>query len=203
VADFSIEKQIRKRGLSLIAGVDEAGRGALFGPVVAAAVILPPEEKSCLIDWIGEIDDSKSLPPPKRKNLARLLLRHALSVGIGYMTNVEIDRENIFNASLEAMRRAVLNLSLQPDFILVDGFYLKNVPYPQIRVIKGDEKSISIASASILAKVLRDEMVLRVEEIYQGYGLAKNKGYGTREHYCALKEMGPSSFHRFSFKLIE
>jgi ribonuclease HII len=202
MADFQIEKRITKKGFKAIAGVDEAGRGAIFGPVVAAAVILP----SVIIGprlsgWAEEIDDSKVISPSKRKKLADAILANAFSVGIGWATNYEIDQKNIYWASLSAMRRAIENMPLAPDFILVDGFRLNDVNYPQRSIVQGDRKSISIAAASIVAKVLRDEMMIHLDKVYEGYALSKNKGYGTREHYKALKKMGPTLFHRLTFNL--
>ncbi|NIO48124.1 MAG: ribonuclease HII [Candidatus Aminicenantes bacterium] len=202
MADFQIEKKIIKKGFKAIAGVDEAGRGAIFGPVVAAAVILPPVLiGSGLIRWAEEIDDSKVISPPKRKRLAGAILANAVSVGIGSASNYEVDQKNIYWASLSAMRRAVENLPIAPDFILVDGFRLNDVNYPQWSIVQGDRKSISIAAASIVAKVLRDEMMIHLDKVYEGYALSKNKGYGTREHYRALKERGPTLFHRLTFNL--
>jgi ribonuclease HII len=202
MADFRIERKMIREGYTRIAGVDEVGRGALFGPVVAAAVIL--SEK--LIrrrprGWVREIDDSKLLSPARRKKLATAILANAASVGIGFATNFEIDQDNIYWASLKAMRRAVENLRIAPDFILVDGFGINNVNYPQRAIPKGDRKSITIASASIVAKVLRDEMMIRMDRFFEGYCLSKNKGYGTRDHYLALREKGPTLFHRLSFNL--
>jgi ribonuclease HII len=202
MADSQIEKRIIKKGFRAIAGVDEAGRGAIFGPVVAAAVILPPVLIGPgLSGWAEEIDDSKVISPPKRKRLAEAILANAFSVGIGSATNYEIDQKNIYWASLSAMRRAVENMPAAPDFILVDGFRLNDVNYPQRSIVQGDRKSISIAAASIVAKVLRDEMMIHLDKVYEGYALSKNKGYGTREHYRALKEMGPTLFHRLTFNL--
>ena len=202
MADFQIEKRIIKKGFTAIAGVDEAGRGAIFGPVVAAAVMLPPVLiEPRLSGWVKEVDDSKVICPPKRKRLAGAILANAASVGIGSATNYEIDQKNIYWASLSAMRRAVENMPLAPDFILVDGFRLNDVNYPQRSVVQGDRKSISIAAASILAKVLRDEMMIHLDKVYEGYGLSRNKGYGTREHYRALKETGPTLLHRLTFNL--
>jgi len=203
MADFRIEKVIIKKGFNALAGLDEVGRGAIFGPVVAAAVIFPQaiiREKDD-VDWVREIDDSKVISPAKRKRLAKEILTSASSVGIGVVTNKEIDQKNIYWASLEAMKKAVQNLPMPPDFLLVDGFILNDVNYPQIRVLKGDRKSNSIAAASIIAKVFRDEMMDNLDKIYKGYFLSRNKGYGTRDHYRALELIGPSPFHRLSFNL--
>jgi len=202
VADFWIEKKILERGYSSIAGVDEAGRGALFGPVVAAAVVLPSQFIiSKKPDWVKELNDSKLLAPLKRKRLAKKILSYAPSLGIGLATNSEIDRQNIYWASLMAMRRAVERMPVKPDFLLVDGFHLKGVHYPQIGLKQGDRKSLTIAAASIIAKVLRDEMMVMLDRVFEGYALSRNKGYGTREHFQALKERGPTLFHRMSFNL--
>lgn len=200
--DFWIEKKIIKRGFTNIAGVDEAGRGALFGPVVAAAVVLPSQfivgRKP---EWVMELNDSKLLSPWKRKRLARHILTHAVSIGVGLATNTEIDRQNIYWASLLAMRRAVKRMPWKPDFLLVDGFCLNGVHYPQIGLKQGDRKSLAIAAASIIAKVLRDEIMVSLDRIYQGYALSRNKGYGTREHFEALRERGPTALHRQSFNI--
>jgi ribonuclease HII len=191
-----------RKGFKAIAGVDEVGRGALFGPVVAAAVILPNAiMKRSLPRWAKEIDDSKVISPLKRKKVARAIIRNAASIGVGLATNFEIDRKNIYWASIDAMKKAVENMPITPDFILVDGFSLNDVNYPQLGIPQGDKKSISIAAASIVAKVLRDEMLVRLDRIYEGYSLSKNKGYGTREHYKALKEAGATYFHRQTFNL--
>jgi len=202
VPDFKIEKELIGKGFKAVAGVDEAGRGALLGPVVASAVIFPSKlirgEKKV---WIEEINDSKLISPQKRERLAKLILTHASSIGIGLTTNIEIDKENIFWASLEAMRRAVRNLTKPPDFLLVDGCSLNDVNYLQIGLPHGDRKSISIAAASIIAKVLRDKMMTHMDTIYEGYAISKNKGYGTREHFKALKNMGPTVIHRLTFNL--
>lgn len=202
MAELWIEKKIIERGYEAIAGVDEAGRGALFGPVVAASVILPfPDMKEGIRDNLEDIKDSKLLSPTKRKRIAKIILNYASCIGLGLASNQEIDKRNIYWASLLAMRRAVENMPLCPDFLLVDGFCLNGVHYPQLGLVKGDKRSVTIAAASIIAKVLRDEMMIRLDRIYQGYALSKNKGYGTREHYKALKELGPTIFHRMSFNL--
>jgi len=202
MADFNLERDLLKKGLKLIAGVDEVGRGALFGPVVAAAVIFPdrlilgPRRR-----WLREVNDSKLIQPEKRKNLALRVCREAAAVGIGYASSLQVDEKNIYWASLEAMKKAVANLPLTPETLLIDGFILKDVDCSQTGVRQGDRKSISIAAASILAKVFRDEIVGILDHIYQGYGLSKNKGYGTREHYHALQELGPTALHRRTFNL--
>lgn len=200
--DFLIEERFFKKGYRTIVGVDEAGRGALFGPVVASAVVMPLlAMRKDLSEVISEIDDSKLLTPKKRKRLAGIILKEARSVGIGLATNFEIDQENIYWAALKAMKRAIQNLSLRPDILLIDGFQLKDVNCAQVRIPGGDSKSISIAAASIVAKVVRDKMMVFLDQVYEGYALGKNKGYGTKEHYQALREKGPTPLHRFSFNL--
>lgn len=200
--DFLIEGRFIKEGYRTIVGVDEAGRGALFGPVVASAVVMPLSAmRKDLPEGIGEIDDSKVLTPKKRKRLAGIILREASSVGVGLATNFEIDQENIYWASLKAMKRAIQNLSVRPDILLIDGFHLKDVNCPQVCIPGGDGKSISIAAASIVAKVVRDKMMVLLDQVYEGYALGKNKGYGTKEHYRALRKRGPTPLHRFSFNL--
>jgi ribonuclease HII len=204
MADFKIERDIRNKGGKTIAGVDEVGRGALFGPVLAAAVVLP---ESLIIgpapSWLEDVNDSKTLTPRKRKELAKLILAEAEAVGVGMASHAEIDEKNIYWASLEAMTRAVRNLPLAPGYLLIDGprLRLRAFDIPQVSIPRGDRTSKSIAAASIVAKVLRDEMMMIFDDIYKGYRLCKNKGYGTREHYRALKEMGPTTFHRLTFNL--
>lgn len=200
--DFQIEQEVAAQGYTAVAGLDEAGRGALFGPVVAAAVILPNvlfyRE---ITGWVKNINDSKLLSPIRRKYVFRDILQNAASLGFGVVSNIEIDQNNIHWASLEAMRRALQNMPAIPDFLLVDGFRLDDVNYSQKRIFQGDKKSISIAAASIVAKVLRDEMLVRLDKIYQGFALYKNKGYGTKEHYSALEDLGPTNLHRITFNL--
>lgn len=202
MANFAIERRFLRKGFHFIAGVDEVGRGALFGPVIAVALVLPPSIiKGKTPAWLKETNDSKLLSPAKRRKLARLILAQAESLGIGISSNIEVDEKNIYWASLEAMRRAVENMPLKPDILLIDGFRLKDVPYLQKGIPQGDRRCISIAAASIVAKVLRDEMMVLMDEVFGGYNLAKNKGYGTEEHYQALKKLGHTSFHRMSFDL--
>lgn len=190
------EKGLWQGGYSRVAGVDEAGRGPLAGPVVAAAVILPPGLK------IQGIKDSKMLPTPRRKELYSLILEKAqasaiIEVGVGY-----IDRHNIHQAGLEAMRRAVRGLKVPPDFLLTDGFPVPGLPAPQEPIRGGDRLSLTIACASILAKVYRDALMEKYHQEYPRYGFDRHKGYPTREHYEALALYGPSPLHRRSFNLI-
>ena len=204
MADLRFERVLVDQGFKRVAGLDEVGRGALFGPVVAAAVILPVElikDATKKLSWVVEIDDSKRLTKAKRERLFEKILSYASSVGIGLATHREIDHKNIAWASQEAMRRALDSMTKNPDFLLVDGFYLNDVNYSQKKVVQGDRKSITIAAASIIAKVFRDEMLDRFDAVFEGYGLSKNKGYGTKEHYKALEKMGPTVFHRRSFNL--
>jgi len=183
----------------LIAGVDEVGRGALFGPVVAAAVILPASALSELA-YAG-VKDSKQLPGCCRIQLAAKIQAVALDWNIGFASSREIDRLNILQASLLAMKRAVLKLKMQPDLCLVDGNQpIKDLPMPQETLVRGDERSLVIASASIIAKVWRDALVVRLASKYPMYDLAANKGYGTERHRQALHRYGPTCWHRMSFR---
>ena len=192
---FRIEKTIQEAyGAQRIAGIDEAGRGPLAGPVVAAAVILPLGG-----DFTG-IDDSKRLSPGKRERLFEEIHAQALGVGVGIVGPDEIDALNIRKAALLAMKKAVQALPETPDFCLVDGRDEIPVAIPQSPVIKGDQKSLSIAAASIIAKVTRDRIMLDYHDQYPGYGFDRNMGYGTRQHREALKRLGPSPIHRRSFR---
>ncbi len=183
----------------LIAGVDEVGRGALFGPVVAAAVILPPSALPELV--AAQIRDSKQLSGYRRQRLAEKICAVALDWKIGFASTAEIDRINILQASLLAMKRAVLKLKVQPELCLVDGNQpLKELPVPQQTLVRGDERSLVIASASIVAKVWRDALVVRLASKYPMYDLVTNKGYGTERHRQALQQYGPSPLHRMSFR---
>jgi ribonuclease HII len=202
VADFRIEKECFARGFRSVAGVDEVGRGALFGPVVAVALSFPsrffgPRRPA----WTKEINDSKLLSPTKRTGLVRAILEETLSLGVGTASNAEIDALNILRASELAMKRAVADMTSRPGMVLVDGFPLKDVDYPQMGVRGGDRKSVSVAAASIVAKVLRDGLMEFFDTIFGGYGLAGHKGYGTAEHYRALRTLGPTGLHRRSFNL--
>jgi ribonuclease HII len=202
VATLRLEKELFRGGFRLIAGVDEVGRGSLFGPVAAAAVILPTD---WLLrrppSWVGAINDSKLLSPARREELSAAILRGALGVGVGLASAAEIDSMNILRATHLAMLRAVESLPCVPDMLLVDGFPIKDVKYRQMGIVQGDRKSRSIAAASIVAKVFRDGLMRVFAGLYEGYGLDRNKGYGTEEHLRSLKDKGPTGLHRTSFKL--
>lgn len=185
--------------LGLIAGVDEVGRGALFGPVVAAAVILPASAFSQLIT--AEIKDSKKLSHSRRVQLAQQICQLAIDWRIGYASTAEIDQINILQATILAMRRAVHKLKVQPVICLVDGNQpVKNLLIPQQTIIKGDERSLNIAAASIVAKVWRDDLIQRLATKYPMYNLKSNKGYGSKSHLLALQKYGASPLHRQSFR---
>jgi len=184
----------RRRGFDAIAGVDEAGRGPLAGPVVAAAVIFPSDYTN------GEIRDSKKLTPRRRESLYTIIRNDAISVGLGVIEASTIDRINILQATLAAMKMAVSNLSPQPDYILIDGINTIHTSIPQETIIKGDSLSLSVAAASIIAKVSRDHIMDRYHVLYPQYNFLKNKGYGTEEHREAVKKYGRCKIHRRSFK---
>jgi ribonuclease HII len=191
----SFELFARNLGFKFIAGIDEAGRGPLAGPVVAAAVILPPGYKN------GDIKDSKRLSPRKREALFDIIEKDALSLGLGVVEPSLIDTINILRATLRAMEQAVSNLSNSPDYILIDGINTINVPIPQKTIIGGDSLSVSVAAASIIAKVSRDRIMDRYHDDYSVYNFKKNKGYGTKEHREAILKHGYCEIHRKSFKL--
>lgn len=178
---------------SYICGIDEAGRGPLAGPVVAAAVVLP---KDCQILFLN---DSKKVSEKKRELLFEEIKEKAVSYGIGIVSPEQIDEINILQATYEAMRQAIGGLSVQPDLLLNDAVTIPGVDILQIPIVKGDAKSISIAAASILAKVTRDQMMLQYDELFPEYGFARHKGYGTAVHIQVLKEHGPCPIHRRSF----
>ncbi|RMG95587.1 MAG: ribonuclease HII [Chloroflexi bacterium] len=183
----------------LIAGLDEAGRGALAGPVVAAAVILPltrPDQLALL----NKVNDSKQLTARTREKLYQLIVAQAVAWGVGIVAAEVIDRIGILPATREAMRTAVSQLAPAPDYLLIDGrIRLRNLPTPQQAVIRGDSLSLSIAAASIIAKVTRDQIMTELDKNYPQYGFARHKGYGTAHHLATLAQHGPSPVHRFSF----
>lgn len=185
------EKEYENCGL--ICGIDEVGRGPFAGPVVAGAVILPKDHP------ILYLNDSKKLSEKKREQLYDVIMEEAVAVGIGMASPARIDEINILQATYEAMRKAIENLNVMPDVLLNDAVTIPEVPMRQVPIIKGDAKSVSIAAASIVAKVTRDRLMVEYDEILPGYGFARNKGYGTKEHIEALKELGPTPIHRRSF----
>jgi ribonuclease HII len=195
--DFSRERALRARGIFLVAGVDEAGRGPLAGPVVAAAVILPDD---CAIEGLN---DSKKLTAKKREHFhAMLTVRADIHWGIGQADVAEIDRLNILRATHLAMARAVAALPRKPDHALVDGLPVRGLPIPHTALVAGDTLSLSIAAASIIAKVTRDRLMIALDAEYPQYGFARHKGYGVREHLEALRSHGPSPVHRRSFQPV-
>jgi ribonuclease HII len=192
----TFEKLAYGEGYRCIAGVDEAGRGPLAGPVVAAAVIFPPTYSN------SEINDSKKLTARKRGELFKIISQQdAIAVGVGVAEAAVIDRINILQASLQAMREAILDLSVAPDFILIDGLHTLAVDTPQKALVKGDALSVSIAAASIIAKVSRDRIMEMYHRQFPQYNFLKNKGYGTAEHRKILQEIGMCKIHRRSFHL--
>lgn len=186
------EREARKRGWTRIAGLDEAGRGSLFGPVVAAAVILNPKRR-----LVG-LDDSKKLAPQRRAVLAERIREHALAWAIAEVDAQRIDAWNIYQASRQAMTEALARLVIPADYLLIDALRL-DLLIEQRALIKGDSRSVSIAAASILAKVARDRAMEAWDQVYPHYGLAHNKGYSTPDHLEALRLFGPTPLHRFSF----
>lgn len=189
------ERLLWNQGLLFVCGVDEAGRGPLAGPVVAAAVVLPQD---CLI---AGINDSKKLSAKKRDDLFDEIRQRAAEVEVGIVSEKEIDSINILQASNKAMRMAIGRLKTRPDHLLIDGRGLPEKFYPQTAIVGGDRKSCSIAAASIIAKVTRDRMMIEYDNAYPQYGFAKHKGYGTKQHIEAIQEHGPCEIHRRSFKV--
>lgn len=190
------EKEIRAGGFHLVAGLDEAGRGPLAGPVVAAAVILPPRAR------FSGVDDSKKLSPKRREDAFALLQKKALAIGVGIVEAREIDQMNIHQASLRAMEKAVAELPVIPDFLFIDGLHTLNLPLPQKAIVKGDQRCLSIAAASIVAKVTRDRIMAAYHEEYPEYNFVRHKGYGTQEHLQAIEKFGCCPLHRQSFRRI-
>ena len=190
---WEIEDLHFENGVHIICGVDEAGRGPLAGPVVAAAVILPPHIQ------IPGLNDSKKLSDKRRRELFPVIKEQAVAYGIGVATHEEIDEINILQATFLAMERALTQLSVNPELALIDGNREKDFGIPVQTVVKGDSRSASIAAASVLAKVTRDDMMLELAGEYPDYGFEIHKGYGTKAHYAALTEHGPSPIHRMTF----
>ena len=190
---WEIEDECFAAGAKCICGVDEAGRGPLAGPVCAAAVILPPHLE------IPGLTDSKKLTDKKRRELFPVIQEQAIAWGIGMASEQEIDDINILQATFLAMRRAMEQLTVKPDLALIDGNRETDFGLPVKTVVKGDSLSMNIAAASVLAKVTRDDLMIRMAEKYPGYGFEIHKGYGTKAHYAALRELGASPIHRMTF----
>ena len=193
---LAYEKELYGQGIQLIAGVDEVGRGPLAGPVVAAAVILP---KGCKISGLN---DSKKIPKSKHKEIYEAVLEHAIAVGIGVKDNQVIDQVNIYEATKLAMIEAIGQLNPQPQHLLIDAMKL-DLPISQTSIIKGDANSLSIAAASIVAKVTRDQMMETYDQEYPGYDFAQNAGYGTAKHLAGLQKLGITPIHRRSFEPVK
>ncbi len=191
------EDEAESSGYKLIAGIDEAGRGPLAGPVVSACVVLPPGFSH------PDIDDSKKLSFKKRVFLYSKITECALFVAIGIADTPEIERDNILKASLNSMKRSVENLLVKPDFLLIDGKFEIDSDIPQKAVIKGDSKSVSIAAASIIAKVERDRLMVKFDQLYPEYGFARHKGYPTKAHKQAILDHGITPIHRKTFKGVK
>ena len=190
------EDKLKAQGYEFIAGIDEVGRGALAGPVVASAVILP---RTANPSWFKLVRDSKELNSKKRESLFDLINKEAIAVGIGIVPSQVIDSVNILKATRMAMIQAVERLSKQPNFLLIDRIGLSQCPIPQRGITRGDKVCLSIACASIVAKVTRDRMMEEFDKTYPGYGFAQHKGYGTGSHLSCLRKLGPSSIHRLYF----
>ncbi|QOX79451.1 ribonuclease HII [Trichlorobacter lovleyi] len=190
---YHFERQARANGYMFVAGIDEAGRGPLAGPVVAAAVILNPEAP------VEGVNDSKKLTEQRRERLFELIMARALAVGVGQVDAATIDQINILQATRRAMLAAVQALSASPDLLLIDGITTIASPLPQQTIKQGDSRSASIAAASIIAKVTRDRMMSAYDELYPDYGFLRHKGYGSAAHLAALRQHGPCPIHRMTF----
>lgn len=195
IDNYKYEKELNDKGITLIAGVDEVGRGPLIGPVVASAVILPSNFK------LDGLTDSKKLSEKKREYFYKIIKKEAIAIGIGVISEKRIDEINIYEATKEAMKAAIDNLSIKPEHILIDAMKL-DLDIPSTSIIKGDLLSISISAASVIAKVERDHMLYEIDKEFPMYDLANNKGYGTKKHLAAIKEYGITRYHRLSFKPV-
>ena len=200
VPDFSEETFFWDKGLHLVAGVDEVGRGPLAGPVVASAVVLPPNP---CFSWLRYVRDSKELTPIIRGNLSASIHNDALSIGISAVSHNVIDAIGIAEATRRAMLLAIRKLALPPNQLLIDAVTLPNLSIPQRSIVHGDAISLSIACASIVAKVFRDQWMIKQAKRFGAYGFTKNKGYATREHLAALRRVGPCPIHRRSFTPVK
>lgn len=195
--DLHFELSLWQAGQTAVAGLDEAGRGAWAGPVCAGAVILPPDP--AVLNRLNGVRDSKQMTPRQRAAWAEQIQAAALTWGVGFASNEEIDAQGILPATRLAMQRALQALSLPPQHLLIDALRLPDDARPQTALIKGDARSLSIAAASVLAKTSRDALMTGLEEQFPGYGFARHKGYGTSQHREALVALGPCALHRFSF----
>ena len=192
---YKYENELYDKGLNYIGGVDEVGRGPLIGSVVAACVVLP---KDFVLDGLT---DSKKLSEKKRNEFYNVIMDKAIAIGIGIVDEKTIDEINIYEATKIAMKKAISDTNIKPDHVLIDAMPL-DIDVPTTSIIKGDAKSISIAAASVIAKVTRDRMMYELDKIYPMYGLASNKGYGTKKHIEAIKKYGITKYHRLSFKPV-
>ena len=195
IDNYKYELELNQKGIKLIAGVDEVGRGPLIGPVVAAAVILPVNFK------LDGLTDSKKLSEKKREAYYELIKKEAVAIGVGVISEKRIDEINIYEATKEAMKEAINNLEVKPEHILIDAMPL-DLEIPTTSIIKGDLLSISISAASVIAKVTRDHMLYEIDKEYPMYDLKNNKGYGTKRHIEAIKQYGITKYHRLSFKPV-
>ena len=195
IDNYKYERELYKKGINLIAGIDEVGRGPLIGPVVAAAVILPKKFK------LEGLTDSKKLSEKKREEFYKVIQKEAISIGIGIIDEKRIDEINIYEATKEAMYEAINNLNVKPEHVLIDAMKL-DLDIPSTSIIKGDLLSISISAASVIAKVTRDHMLYEIDKQYPMYDLKNNKGYGTKKHMEAIKKYGITKYHRLSYKPV-
>lgn len=195
IDNYKYERELNELNIKLIAGVDEVGRGPLIGPVVAAAVILPKDFK------LDGLTDSKKLSEKKREYFYKIIKKEAIGIGVGVIDEKRIDEINIYEATKEAMKAAIDNLSVKPEHILIDAMKL-NLDIPTTSIIKGDLLSISISAASVIAKVERDHMLYEIDKEFPMYDLKNNKGYGTKKHLEALKEYGITKYHRLSYRPV-
>ena len=195
IDNYKYEKELNKKGIKLIAGVDEVGRGPLIGPVVAAAVILPENFT------LTGLTDSKKLSEKKREEYYEIIKKEALAIGVGVISEKRIDEINIYEATKEAMKEAINNLNIKPEHILIDAMPL-DLDIPTTSIIKGDLLSITISAASVIAKVERDHMLYEIDKLFPMYDLKNNKGYGTKKHLEAIKQYGITKYHRLSYKPV-
>jgi ribonuclease HII len=199
IPDLTVEKSLFAKGFQFIAGVDEVGRGALAGPVVAAAVILPKRDRFLRLK---QVRDSKELTKARRERLYQVIKGVAIAVEVGIISSQVIDNVNIYNATKLAMEQAINRLKPAPEFILIDAMSISRIKIPQKAIIKGDKTCFSIACASIIAKVTRDQIMSDMDTSYPDYGFCRNMGYGTKQHMAGLKKVGPSDVHRYSFSPV-